>query len=205
MSDVGIPLKPDVHFLTIGLVRHKLINSLFRDQETSGSLATTRRSYPFTLISPMLFYTPEFHLRVLRGMYEDTLVYTSVAKETLQKLNEEWQDFVLNVCFLGQICLGYSLTVCGSHTGGCTSQRKYRTPDYPKRRWQWYQRYTEPDPNVQLRLDGHEHRKHYPWAAPGQTNQDEDPEKHRRFPCLSSAWIAYVLLQGGIHARTFYT
>lgn len=45
----------------------------------------------------MLFYTPEFHLRILRGMYEDTLVYTSVAKETLQTLNEEWQDFILNV------------------------------------------------------------------------------------------------------------
>ncbi len=54
----------------------------------------------------MLFYTPEFHLRILRGMYEDTLVYTSVAKQTLQTLNEEWQDFIINVgfcCFDGRV------------------------------------------------------------------------------------------------------
>ncbi|KAF4605831.1 hypothetical protein EYR40_004621 [Pleurotus pulmonarius] len=80
--------------------RHKLMTSLFRAQEASGSSSDAIHSYTFNLISPMLFYTPEFHLRILRGMYGDTLVYTSVAKETLQKLNEEWQDFIINAAVL---------------------------------------------------------------------------------------------------------
>ncbi|KAL4255583.1 hypothetical protein AB1N83_011444 [Pleurotus pulmonarius] len=81
-------------------LRHKLMTSLFRAQEASGSSTDAIHSYAFNLISPMLFYTPEFHLRILRGMYGDTLVYTSVAKETLQKLNEEWQDFIINAAVL---------------------------------------------------------------------------------------------------------
>ncbi|KAL4255580.1 hypothetical protein AB1N83_011443 [Pleurotus pulmonarius] len=81
-------------------LRHKLMTSLFRGQEISRSSTAAKHSYTFALISPMLFYTPEFHLRILRGMYEDTLVYTSVAKQTLQTLNEEWQDFIINAAVL---------------------------------------------------------------------------------------------------------
>ncbi|KAF4566579.1 hypothetical protein EYR36_012010 [Pleurotus pulmonarius] len=71
----------------------------------------------------MLFYTPEFHLRILRGMYEDTLVYTSVARETLQKLNDEWQDFVLNAAVLlnANIALLTIQSVDGSGTSATRS------------------------------------------------------------------------------------
>ncbi|KAL4265699.1 hypothetical protein AB1N83_003836, partial [Pleurotus pulmonarius] len=31
--------------------------------------------------------------------------------------------------------------------------------------------------SIQLRLNGHEHWKHCPWVATGQTNEDEDPKE----------------------------
>ncbi|KAL4258132.1 hypothetical protein AB1N83_010699 [Pleurotus pulmonarius] len=104
-------------------LRHKLMTSLFRAQKASGSSTDAIHSYPFKLISPMLFYTPEFHLRILRGMYGDTLVYTSVAKETLQKLNEGWQDFILNAAVLlnANIALLTIQSVDGSGTSATRS------------------------------------------------------------------------------------
>ncbi|KAG9221645.1 hypothetical protein CCMSSC00406_0005558 [Pleurotus cornucopiae] len=53
------------------------------------------RSYLITLLSPMLFSAPEVHLRMLRDIYVDQVVYATHINKVISRLNNEWQEFIL--------------------------------------------------------------------------------------------------------------
>ncbi|KAF4564664.1 hypothetical protein EYR36_002602 [Pleurotus pulmonarius] len=80
--------------------RHRFIN--FHGQPTARLCRnqavydeSNGRSYLITLLSPMLFSAPEVHLRMLRDIYVDQIVYAAHVNKAIDKLNREWQEFIL--------------------------------------------------------------------------------------------------------------
>ncbi|KAL4258997.1 hypothetical protein AB1N83_007696 [Pleurotus pulmonarius] len=80
--------------------RHRFIN--FHGQPTARLCRnqavydeSNGRSYLITLLSPMLFSAPEVHLRMLRDIYVDQIVYAAHVNKAISKLNSEWQEFIL--------------------------------------------------------------------------------------------------------------
>ncbi|KAJ7461632.1 hypothetical protein FB451DRAFT_1268731 [Mycena latifolia] len=67
-----------------------------------------KRTLLITLLSPLLFYTPDFHLAGLHTIYTDGLIRYRGWAEFITRLNNEWQEFTLyatvvlnaNVAFL---------------------------------------------------------------------------------------------------------
>ncbi|KAF9467789.1 hypothetical protein BDZ94DRAFT_1247715 [Collybia nuda] len=80
---------------------------LNRDQSVYGKV-TNKRSWLILLLSPVLFYAPEVHLRALEKMWIDGLMRDVMWVQFINKLNTEWQEFTLyatvllnaNVAFL---------------------------------------------------------------------------------------------------------
>ncbi|KAJ6595706.1 hypothetical protein DFH09DRAFT_145401 [Mycena vulgaris] len=76
------------------------------DQSVYGTVP--KRTMLITLLSPLLFYAPNFHLVSLQKMYVDGLVRHRGWSEFITRLNNEWQEFTLyatvvlnaNVAFL---------------------------------------------------------------------------------------------------------
>lgn len=56
-----------------------------------------KRTILIRLLSPILFYTPDMHLRELKKVWADELVIEEVWKNFMQKLVSEWVEFVLYV------------------------------------------------------------------------------------------------------------
>ncbi|KAH9963109.1 hypothetical protein BJV74DRAFT_335849 [Russula compacta] len=54
-----------------------------------------KRTILIRLLSPILFYTPDVHLRELRKVWADELVIEEVWKDFMQKLVSEWVEFIL--------------------------------------------------------------------------------------------------------------
>lgn len=52
----------------------------------------------------MLFSAPEVHLRMLRDIYVDQVVYATHINKVISRLNNEWQEFILYVSVLDDIC-----------------------------------------------------------------------------------------------------
>ncbi|KAJ7741403.1 hypothetical protein DFH07DRAFT_964959 [Mycena maculata] len=76
------------------------------DQSVYSTVHT--RSWLITLLSPLLFYAPDFHLEGLHTIYTDGLIRHRGWAEFITRLNNEWQEFTLygtvvlnaNVAFL---------------------------------------------------------------------------------------------------------
>ncbi|CAA7270225.1 unnamed protein product [Cyclocybe aegerita] len=70
--------------------------------------STTRRTWLIKAMSPILFSAPDVHLRTLQKMWVDKLMHKAVWEESVKKMNDEWQEFILfatvllnaNVAFL---------------------------------------------------------------------------------------------------------
>ncbi|KAJ3516742.1 hypothetical protein NLJ89_g929 [Agrocybe chaxingu] len=70
--------------------------------------STTRRTWLIRTMSPILFSAPDVHLRTLQKMWVDKLMHKAVWEESVKKMNDEWQEFILfatvllnaNVAFL---------------------------------------------------------------------------------------------------------
>ncbi|KAJ8473668.1 hypothetical protein ONZ45_g16209 [Pleurotus djamor] len=82
--------------------RHRFLNfhgeppaRLGRDQAIYNDPKRNQRSYLISLISPMLFNAPEVHLRTLNAVYVDEIVYAHGINKFIEKLNSEWQEFIL--------------------------------------------------------------------------------------------------------------
>ncbi|EDR08221.1 uncharacterized protein LACBIDRAFT_327273 [Laccaria bicolor S238N-H82] len=56
---------------------------------------TEKRTLLIKSLSPLLFNAPDVHLRNLEKMWVDGLMYKDVWLQSIAKLNEEWQEFVL--------------------------------------------------------------------------------------------------------------
>ncbi|KAJ7485410.1 hypothetical protein FB451DRAFT_1229644 [Mycena latifolia] len=76
------------------------------DQSVYGTVR--KRTLLITLLSPLLFYAPDFHLAGLHTIYTDGLIRHRGWAEFITRLNSEWQEFTLyatvvlnaNVAFL---------------------------------------------------------------------------------------------------------
>ncbi|TFK34470.1 hypothetical protein BDQ12DRAFT_738210 [Crucibulum laeve] len=81
--------------------RHRFLNwhgepcaRLNRDQSVYGSI-TNKRTWLVKTLSPLLFSAPDIHLRSLEKMLVDGVMYSSVWTQSIVKLNNEWQEFIL--------------------------------------------------------------------------------------------------------------
>jgi hypothetical protein len=48
-----------------------------------------------TLVSPLLFFAPEIHLRDVERLWTDEVIIETVWKSFMAKLLEEWEDVIL--------------------------------------------------------------------------------------------------------------
>ncbi|KAJ7432753.1 hypothetical protein B0H11DRAFT_2260100 [Mycena galericulata] len=95
--------------------------SVYEEQKHPQSYLMMNRL--ISIISPFLFFAPDVYLRSLQPAYVDRRVILRVWKPLIDKLNSEWQDFILiatvflniNVSFL-QINSVDTLTASGRHT-----------------------------------------------------------------------------------------
>lgn len=81
----------------------------------------------------MLFSAPEVHLRMLRDIYVDQIVYATHINKVISRLNNEWQEFILYVSVLDGMrtrCFFNAAPVCIGHR---VAQCECRTPGYPER------------------------------------------------------------------------
>jgi hypothetical protein len=67
--------------------RHK---SIYKD-------AGHKRTKPFRVLSAILFFTPDVHLRELKRVWTDDLIVEEIWKCFMEKLVSEWLEFVLYV------------------------------------------------------------------------------------------------------------
>jgi len=56
-----------------------------------------KRTKPFQLLSLILFFTPDVHLRELKKVWADELIIEETWKGFMQNLVSEWEEFVLYV------------------------------------------------------------------------------------------------------------
>lgn len=89
--------------------------SVYKDPNESKS------SYFVKLISPVLFFAPAVYLESLRTAYVDRRVLMRVWQPLIQKLNSEWQEFILVVRFSFAYCYSYLTTEQSGH--GCPERR----------------------------------------------------------------------------------
>ncbi|KAJ8518590.1 hypothetical protein ONZ45_g4343 [Pleurotus djamor] len=57
-----------------------------------------QRTLLIRIVAPFLFNAPDIHLRALHLIFPDGLASTPSWRAFIKKLNEEWQDFTINVC-----------------------------------------------------------------------------------------------------------
>ena len=77
---------------------------LDRDQSVHGSIVNPR-TLLVTLLSPFLFWAPDVHLKALEKIWVDRLVHYGPWTEFMEKLNTEWQEFIIIVHLLHFTCL----------------------------------------------------------------------------------------------------
>ena len=86
-----------VHFHGQKTSRQSRYKSIYEDN-------CHKRSKFFRLFSPILFFTPDVHLRELKRVWADELIIEETWRSFIQKLVSEWVEFVLYVsyafCFL---------------------------------------------------------------------------------------------------------
>ncbi|KAF8478376.1 hypothetical protein DFH94DRAFT_53546 [Russula ochroleuca] len=77
-----------VHFHGQKTSRQNRYKSIYHD---SGH----KRTIPFRLVSVILFFSPDAHLRELKKVWADESIFEGVWRDFMQKLVSEWTDFVL--------------------------------------------------------------------------------------------------------------
>jgi len=68
--------------------------------ERDVSVYSTNRDQRTLLIkslSPFLFSAPDFHLRTLQKMWVDGIMHKAIWEQSVKKMNDEWQEFILFV------------------------------------------------------------------------------------------------------------
>ena len=83
--------------------------SIFGDQ-------IDKRTWLVKTLSPILFSAPDIHLSSLQKMWVDGLVYKSIGEDAIEKLSEEWREFVF---FVSSSRLGEWFRWTNSHGTTC--------------------------------------------------------------------------------------
>jgi hypothetical protein len=79
-----------VHFHGQKTSRQDRYKSIYKD-------ASRKRTKPFRILSAILFFTPDVHLRELKKVWTDDLIVEEVWRKFMEKLVCEWIEFVLYV------------------------------------------------------------------------------------------------------------
>ncbi|KAI0064305.1 hypothetical protein BV25DRAFT_1990055 [Artomyces pyxidatus] len=85
------------------------------------------RSILIAIWSPVLFFAPEVHLKEIEQLWEDRIIVTTLWRNLVEKLQSEWQDFILLATVMLTVDVGFLaipgvvVTDNGSPTGA-TSQ-----------------------------------------------------------------------------------
>lgn len=91
-----------------------------------------KRTKVFRLLSLILFFTPDVHLRELKRVWADELIIEETWRSFVQKLVSEWGEFVLYVsrafCFLGIKEEHHFDTKPTVNCHACCKCRVYRRP-----------------------------------------------------------------------------
>jgi hypothetical protein len=58
-----------------------------------------------TTLSPLLFFAPDIHLRHLRRIWVDETVHEQAWKQFLNKVQDEWDKFLLPVRSSPEVCI----------------------------------------------------------------------------------------------------
>ena len=82
-----------VHFHGQKISRQDRYKSIYKDNANGHK----RRTYPFLLLSMILFFAPDVHLRELKKVWADELIIEEVWRNFMQRLISEWVEFVLYV------------------------------------------------------------------------------------------------------------
>ena len=77
-----------VHFHGQQTSRQDCYKSIYKD-------SSRKHSATFQLLSFLLFFFPEAHLRELEKLWTDEIIVEALWKEFMQKLVSEWTEFVL--------------------------------------------------------------------------------------------------------------
>lgn len=87
-----------MHFHGQKTSRQSRYKSIYKD-------SCHKRTKVFRLLSLVLFFTPDVHLRELKRVWADELIIEETWMSFVQKLVSEWEEFVLYVsrafCFVG--------------------------------------------------------------------------------------------------------
>ena len=70
-----------------------------RDQSVHGSIVNPRTML-VVIFSPLLFWAPDVHLEALEKIWVDRLLHLRPWTEFINKLNNEWQEFIIIVSLL---------------------------------------------------------------------------------------------------------
>jgi len=80
-----------MHFHGQKSTRQDRYKSIYKDNRR-------KRTILFQILSPILFFFPDVHLRELNKLWTDKIVVEALWKEFMEKLVSEWTGFVLYVC-----------------------------------------------------------------------------------------------------------
>ena len=126
-----------------------------------------------TLVSPMLFFAPEVHLRDVERLWTDEVIIETVWKSFMAKLLEEWEDvilWVMQIRFASDFLDSRESPVDRDAYRQRGLPRHSRRSDYKSQRG----RYNEPEPthyfNIscpgrQFCVDTGQRGKHCGWSA----------------------------------------
>jgi len=79
-----------MHFHGQKSTRQDRYKSIYKDNRR-------KRTILFQILSPILFFFPDVHLRELNKLWTDKIVVEALWKEFMEKLVSEWTGFVLYV------------------------------------------------------------------------------------------------------------
>lgn len=65
----------------------------------------SRRSLLVTVLSPLLFHSPDTHLRGLEKIWVDKVITEKPWKTFVETLKNEWIEFILYVCHFLLYCI----------------------------------------------------------------------------------------------------
>lgn len=87
-----------------------------------------RRTPLIALLSPLLFFAPDVHLKGLEKIWVDWILNNSVWGSFIDKLTHEWQEFILYVSAPAIHHLKDLLNVKSTLTGNGAVERERRVP-----------------------------------------------------------------------------
>lgn len=69
---------------------------IYRDKSVHQE-SKRHKTWLIKVLSPLLFSAPDVHLKTIEKMWVDGILHQAVWLDSIKRLNEEWQEFILYV------------------------------------------------------------------------------------------------------------